>query len=591
MIRATVPGVFYSYIVEPLALGSAITLTYLNHTQTRTSSSVLLVFWPLYLVGLAVWVRTTLTMGLDTGVVLALKSVVGGLGFLSFALECLGPEYGAEFANKLHTKNPLDTANIFTVWTSGWITPLMKKGASQLITESDIPPLRAHDESEHLGKNLQDVLTKHTLWKALFVSYGKPYAVAAVLKVLHDCLALLQPQLLRWLLSFMSRYQTGHYKDSPDGSEGLQGFVISVLMFAVSIAQTVALNQYFQRTLETGMRVRAGLVTAIYAKALVLSNDERTRASGDIVNLMSVDATRLQDLCTHGLLVISGPVQITLAFASLYNLLGWAALPIVVIMIISIPLNTFMMQVIQRSQAKLMKIRDKRARLMSELLANIKSFTKKLLEVRDNQELKTLKQHAFAWVGLVLRIDLYLDIDAHFLPLSNTTCLSGVAAAVSSKPLTPDIIFPAMTLFLLLQSPFIMIGQVTSSIIEGIVSVKRVSEFLNAGELQHDMRRLVTAPTPLKRGDEVLFIKDADFAWEKNAVVPTLEKIDLLVKKGDLFGVLGSVGAGKTSLLSAIIGQMTRKEGQVVLPGSIAYAPQNPWYVAVKNVQVERVVN
>lgn len=59
------------------------------------------------------------------------------------------------------------------------------------------------------------------------------------------------------------------------------------------------------------MRVRAGLVNVIYSKALVLSNDERSsRASGDIVNLMSVDATRLQDLCTYGLIAISGPLQV-----------------------------------------------------------------------------------------------------------------------------------------------------------------------------------------------------------------------------------------------------------------------------------------
>lgn len=59
------------------------------------------------------------------------------------------------------------------------------------------------------------------------------------------------------------------------------------------------------------MRVRAGLVTAIYKKALVLSNDERAaRASGDIVNLQSVDATRIQDLCTYGLIAISGPLQV-----------------------------------------------------------------------------------------------------------------------------------------------------------------------------------------------------------------------------------------------------------------------------------------
>ena len=57
------------------------------------------------------------------------------------------------------------------------------------------------------------------------------------------------------------------------------------------------------------MRVRAGLVTAIYKKALVLSSDERGRATGDIVNLMSVDTTRMQDLCAYGIIAISGPYQ------------------------------------------------------------------------------------------------------------------------------------------------------------------------------------------------------------------------------------------------------------------------------------------
>ena len=49
------------------------------------------------------------------------------------------------------------------------------------------------------------------------------------------------------------------------------------------------------------MRVRAGLVSQIFKKALLLSNDERAgRTTGDIVNLQSTDATRLQDLCTYG---------------------------------------------------------------------------------------------------------------------------------------------------------------------------------------------------------------------------------------------------------------------------------------------------
>lgn len=59
------------------------------------------------------------------------------------------------------------------------------------------------------------------------------------------------------------------------------------------------------------MRIRSGLVDVLYQKALVLSNDELDRSSGDLVNLMSVDATRLQDFCQFGLISISGPFQVS----------------------------------------------------------------------------------------------------------------------------------------------------------------------------------------------------------------------------------------------------------------------------------------
>ncbi|KAG6861347.1 hypothetical protein C0995_001326 [Termitomyces sp. Mi166 len=583
LVRRSVP-VIYSYFIEPIALASALSLTYLNHTRTRTSSSTLLIFWPLYLSSLATWTRSVLLAQLDDGhVILALKSIVGGLGLISFALEIFGPEYDVvpTLGDKLHMESPLNTANIFSVWTFGWMTSLMKKGASQFITETDLPSLQTHDESENLGKDLENALKKHTLWKALFIAYGGPYAVAAILKVFQDCLAFLQPQLLRWLLSYISWYQSSRFGNVGDGPSSLEGFAIAGIMFLASVAQTVALNQYFQRTFETGMRVRAGLVTVIYAKALVLSNDERSRASGDIVNLMSVDATRLQDLCTYGLIALSGPLQITLAFISLYNLLGWSAFVGVGIMIFSIPLNTcefLIARTLKRMQEQQMKNRDKRTRLMSELLANIKSiklyaweysFMRKIFETRNNQELKMLRK-----IGLVTAFNTTLWSG---IPLLVGFSSFATAAAMSSKPLTSDIIFPAISLFMLLQFPLAMFSQVTSNIIEAIVSVKRLSDFLNAEELQADARKFITVPI-LSRGDEVLSVRNADFSWEKKAMEPTLEGINLSVKKGGLVGVFGRVGAGKASGFSLACrnGSLNVRVDQ----GSIAYAPQNPWILS-----------
>lgn len=54
---------------------------------------------------------------------------------------------------------------------------------------------------------------------------------------------------------------------------------------------------------------------------------------------MSVDATRLQEFCAYGLMIISGVFQVTLAFVSLYNLLGWPAFVGVVIMVCLVVLD------------------------------------------------------------------------------------------------------------------------------------------------------------------------------------------------------------------------------------------------------------
>ena len=152
------------------------------------------------------------------------------------------------------------------------MTPLMRKGATEYITEEDLPALKPADESRNLVNTLAGHLARgRSLWVALFLSYGGPYAVAACLKVVQDCLNFLQPQLLRWLLAYISEYQRavrggqnltdfrvalwvrqvvlGAPSDTPTEAEG---FLIAIIMFVAGMAQTIILNQYFQRTFETG---------------------------------------------------------------------------------------------------------------------------------------------------------------------------------------------------------------------------------------------------------------------------------------------------------------------------------------------------
>ncbi|KAA1470346.1 P-loop containing nucleoside triphosphate hydrolase protein [Dentipellis sp. KUC8613] len=570
--------ILQTYILEVLALSLVPFLSYRNHMRTRRSSSIQLIFWPIYSCYSVMWSRTILSRAsYHIPSVLVLKWCAVGLGLSVFILECLGPEYRAKLLVDGETpqtaENPLLTANLFSLWSFGWLTPLVRKGVSQYITEGDLPPLLASDESAKLGDDLKQALEKHrSLWMALFTAYGGRYITAAMLKLIQDCLSFLQPQLLRLFLSYISAHK--------NASSEAEGFMIILTMFVAAVAQSIIVHQYFQRCFDTGMRVRAGLITAIYKKSLVLSSDERGRASGDILNLMSVDATRMQDLCTYGLMAISGPLQITLAFISLYNLLGWSAFVGVAIMIISIPLNTIIARYLKKLQEGQMKNRDRRTRLMSELLSNIRSiklyawenaFIRRILFVRNDLELQMLRKIA---IFTALNSTLWTGI-----PLLVAFSSFATAALTLSRPLTADVIFPAIALFNLLQFPLAVFAQVTSNIIEALVSVKRLSAFLRADELQSDARRLIRNPN-LCDGDVVVELIDGEFVWNKEAPSPILEGVNMTVKKGELVGILGRVGAGKTSLLSAIIGEMLRVRGEVMLYGSLSYAPQNPWIMS-----------
>ncbi|CAE6455011.1 unnamed protein product [Rhizoctonia solani] len=552
-------------------------LVYYNHTRTRRSSTTLLTLWPFYLLEQAIFIRTQLLLHQQHTVFFALRCALFATGAISWALECFCPDCmkhdpDAEPEDK---ELPYERANVYSRLTFGWMTPLMKLGYKRFISEKDMSALSPTDTAHSLSDQLQKQWAKQlhsknpSLWSALAWAYGRPYAIAALIKVVRDVLSFLEPQLLRFLLTFIARYQAGKTESS------FVGWAIAAAIFVLSIVQTAMLHQYFQICFVTGMRVRAGLVTAIYKKALTQAPDSQG-SRGDVVNLMSVDATRLQDLCTYGLIVLSGPLQITLAFVSLYNLLGWSAFVGVAIMIVSLPLNTFIARVLKDMQEVQMKNRDKRTRLMSELLNNIKSiklyawedsFIRRILAVRNEQELKMLRK-----IGVTTAVSTILWTG---IPLLVAFGSFATAAYTSEKPLTADVIFPCIALFNLLQFPLSMSASITSQLVEAAVSITRLREFLLSEEVKADLRIVDLAE--VVEGGTVLEIKGADFKWSKTTGVPTLEYINLTVRKGELIGVLGSVGSGKTSLLSAVVGEMIHVDGSVNVNGRIAYAPQNAW--------------
>jgi ABC-type multidrug transport system fused ATPase/permease subunit len=120
---------------------------------------------------------------------------------------------------------------------------------------------------------------------------------------------------------------------------------------------------------------------------------------------------------------------------------------------------------------------------------------------------------------------------------------------------------------------------VITAIIEASVAVGRLTAFLTAEELQpHAVIRRESAKRP---GDEVVRVHDATFAWDRNGDRKCLENISFTARKGELSCIVGRVGAGKSSFLEAILGNIWKIKGEVVVRGRIAYVAQQPWVSSI----------
>ena len=571
---------FWTSIVTLLSLGIIFTAQYFEHWRSRQPNGVVLFYWLFLLTAYGVKLRSLVSQhSYETRFPYFVTFCVStGLVVLEFALEYLVPKKKSQYqALTDEYECPIEYADVFSILTFGWMTPLMKFGYKQYLTQEDLWTLRKRDTTRVTGQALQEawdyeLQKRHpSLWIAMFKAFGASYLRGGIIKTASDSLAFVQPQLLRLLINFVASYE------SPNPQPPIRGIAIALAMFAVSFSQTLCLHQYFLRAFETGMRIRSSLTAMIYGKSLKLSNEGKaSKSTGDIVNYMAVDTQRLQDVTQFGQQLWSAPFQIVLCMISLYNLVGYSMLAGVGIMILSIPLNGLLARYMKKLQKIQMGNKDSRTRLMTEILNNMKSiklyawgqaFMKKLNYVRNDLELNTLRK-----IGGMSAVQTFTW---NTTPIAVSTATFAVFVLTNDAPLSSEIVFPCLTLFNLLSFPLMVLPMVITAIVEATVAVARLTAFFAAEELQPDaVSREAVAEKP---GDESVSLRNASFTWDRKDGKKCLNDINLIARKGELTCVVGRVGSGKSSLLGAILGDIWKIEGGVMVRGSVAYVAQQPW--------------
>ncbi|XP_065205458.1 multidrug resistance-associated protein 1-like [Planococcus citri] len=397
---------------------------------------------------------------------------------------------------------------------------------------------------------------------ALCRTFGCTFIKGTLLKIFLDVFVFVNPQILSLLIDFV-------------GSEEpmWKGYLYVASLFLAAVIQTLLSAQYQDIMYTIGIKIRTCLISVIYKKALRISNGARRDfTTGEIVNLISVDASRFVELLSYSYLLISTPLQMVLSLYFLWQILGPSVLASFVVMIISIGINSYIGSQIKTLQFEQMKKKDSRIKLMNQILIGIKvlklyawepSFEKQVLSIRNDENMKILKKQAY-----LTGISTFTWATTSFLVYVVTFAV--YVLSDEKNVLNAKIVFVSLALFSILKIPFFSVSPMISNLVQSSVSIKRINKFLNCEDLNsndvtHDDR------------SEVLVIEHGTFSWAGSEAIPTLRDINLKIDQGALVAVVGLVGSGKSSLLSAFLGEMYKLCGAVNTKGTVAYVPQEAW--------------
>ncbi|KAK8956017.1 ABC transporter C family member 3 [Platanthera guangdongensis] len=472
-------------------------------------------------------------------------------------------------------------ASFFSVLTFSWISPLLAVGNKKTLDLKDVPQLDKNDNvdgvvpifisklescnSDGRGNNELDAthLTSFSLAKALISSSWKLVFLTSIYVLLSTLASYVGPYLMDYFVQYLNGHQTF--------ANG--GYILVVAFIVANLLECISKRQWHFRLLQIGMRVRVFLVSIIYQKGLTLSSNARQgRSTGEIINIMSVDADRIALFAWYLHDLWKVPLQIALALLILYARLGLASLAALAasfgVMLVNIPLG----KLENKYQEKLMESKDIRMKSTSEILRNMRilklqgwemKFLAKITELRKN-EINWLKKYAYM---SAMTTYVFWGAPIFVAVVTFGTCvLMGI-------PLESGKVLSALATFRVLQEPIYTLPDTISMVIQTKVSLDRLSSFLCLEELQKD----VVEKLPRGSSDVAIELINGTFSWDLSLEPPTLRDLNFKVLQGMRVAVCGTVGSGKSSLLACILGEVPKIAGTIKLCGSTAYVAQSPW--------------
>ncbi|KAI9504392.1 P-loop containing nucleoside triphosphate hydrolase protein [Coemansia spiralis] len=487
----------------------------------------------------------------------------------------LGPEYepsteSREYQTPLARLRPLEEPlavspeskhSVLGQLTFSWVTPILRLGTRVAIDSADLYHLDRADRPLAIWRRYTTSRRPtRSLLTTLVVTFSPQLLSQALLALVGAVLSYAAPFFLQRILRSIRL----HTKDTPLRMIYLDslGLLISSLLHSLASNRVLWLGR------KVSMRLQSLLVAELSSKALcrrskssVADAKDKTAASdGRVANMLTSDLESVGHISSYLDEIYTLPIGFVLGSWYLYSLLGTPALIGLTITVIYYPLTKLMVKYLIKYQRRLMALDDERVTMITEMFQGIRAvklfgwqsrFIKKVRDKRD-------EEISAYWTLM------FLQLPVSFVRSLTTSLILVAILAIYTlgygHTLTPDVVFPSITVFSMVSATFNGIPGLFRWMSGCYVSLTRIESFMVQSQVQELADRVATtgAQTPL--------VQDELVQADVNMKGFTLSNITLRFPTGGLSVIVGPTGSGKSSLLSALIGEMTLTAGRVILP-------------------------
>ncbi|KAL2644290.1 hypothetical protein R1flu_011877 [Riccia fluitans] len=474
---------------------------------------------------------------------------------------------GLKFRPKTAGPSPELRANMLSCFTWQWCQPLVNLGNKKPLQKEDLHdmvPRESVDFNEKLWKNIHEEQLKKgnkpTVLRIVYEACGRELLYSFVCMPIWFGAVICQIYTLRALVREAERGRS---------IDWWRGFLLVFSMWASACVQSLAMHLSCIYGQKLGIRLKSAVNMAVFNKIM------KMRSAG-LGTLVFKRASFSIVVCV---------VLATLAIVAA----GVSALPGVTVIVLVLPLQIAMAQVIGRIRRKAVKLTDSRVRILAEILAGVRvvkyngwtsTFLKRIDDIRCI-EINWIRKATFVRAFTSSFKDIIAPIAAMIVAVNDGILIASEA-------------FTLLGFFAVLARLNMGLPSSIQYIWEAYVALQRLQMFMNLPDgsgpcSPEDVEKLHKIYSV-----GVVTVKEGTFAWyltDKEAAAEAvssgfdekmdenfhLQDINLAVKKGELVAVIGSVGSGKSSLLLAVLGEMECIKGTFWTERNVSYVSQQPW--------------